>query len=76
MQDINNILLLFLQIGSVTGLGQSVTSVARMVTPLVAGVSQEMSVYGPGLMGAGAATAGATLAGYMAHTHRKLKKKE
>ncbi|KAK3890818.1 hypothetical protein Pcinc_005263 [Petrolisthes cinctipes] len=62
------------QIGSVTGLGQSVTSVARMVTPLVAGVSQEISVYGPGLMGAAAATAGATLAGYMAHVNGKLKK--
>ncbi|KAK4288299.1 hypothetical protein Pmani_038665 [Petrolisthes manimaculis] len=61
------------QIGSVTGLGQSVTSVARMVTPLVAGVSQEMSVYGPGLMGAAAATIGATLARYMAHVHGKLK---
>lgn len=55
------------QIGSVTGFGQSISSVARMVTPMVAGVTQEISVYGPGVMGTISAGVGAALVGYMQH---------
>lgn len=51
--------------GSITGFGQSIASVARMVTPLVAGVAQETSLYGPGLVGTLAATVGTAFAGYV-----------
>lgn len=53
------------QVGSITGFGQSIASVARMVTPLVAGVAQETSLYGPGLVGTLAATVGTAFAGYV-----------
>nr|XP_045622913.1 major facilitator superfamily domain-containing protein 9-like isoform X3 [Procambarus clarkii] len=58
------------QIGSVTGFGQSIASVARMVTPLVAGMTQEMSVYGPGMIGALSAGVGAALTGNLHHNTR------
>ncbi|XP_068208069.1 major facilitator superfamily domain-containing protein 9-like isoform X2 [Palaemon carinicauda] len=61
------------KVGSVTGFGQSIASVARMVTPLIAGVTQEISVYGPGVMGTLSAGVGALLAGYMV---QKAKLKE
>ncbi|XP_064077840.1 major facilitator superfamily domain-containing protein 9-like isoform X3 [Macrobrachium nipponense] len=61
------------KVGSVTGFGQSIASIARMVTPLIAGVTQEISVYGPGVMGTLSAGVGALLAGYMVH---KTKLKE
>ncbi|XP_071545968.1 major facilitator superfamily domain-containing protein 9-like isoform X2 [Panulirus ornatus] len=60
------------KVGSVTGFGQSIASVARMVTPLIAGITQEISVYGPGVMGTMSAGVGAALAGYMAR-RRNLK---
>ena len=48
-----------------TGFGQSIASIARMITPLIAGITQEISVYGPGMMGTFSAGVGAVLAGYM-----------
>ena len=61
------------QVGSITGFGQSIASVARMVTPLVAGAAQQASLYGPGLIGTLAAAIGATFAGYVS---REVKLKE
>lgn len=61
------------QVGSITGFGQSIASVARMVTPLVAGAAQQASLYGPGLVGTLAAAFGATFAGYVS---REVKLKE
>ena len=40
---------------------------ARMVTPLVAGVAQHLSLYGPGIVGTLAAAVGATFAGHVSH---------
>ncbi|CAL4076316.1 unnamed protein product [Meganyctiphanes norvegica] len=55
------------QVGSVSGLSQSIASFSRMVTPLIAGITQEISVYGPGIMGTASSVAGAALAGCVAH---------
>nr|XP_045623138.1 major facilitator superfamily domain-containing protein 9-like isoform X2 [Procambarus clarkii] len=54
------------KIGSVTGFGQCIPAVARMTTPILAGLAQEVSVFGPGIMATVSAGIGATLAGYMA----------
>ncbi|MPC18134.1 Major facilitator superfamily domain-containing protein 9 [Portunus trituberculatus] len=61
------------QVGSITGFGQSIASVARMITPLVAGAAQQASLYGPGLIGTLSAAIGATFAGYVS---REVKLKE
>ncbi|KAK7068977.1 transporter activity protein [Halocaridina rubra] len=53
------------KVGAVTGFGQSIASIARMVTPLIAGITQEISIYGPGAMGTLSAGIGAGLAGHM-----------
>ncbi|KAK8731558.1 hypothetical protein OTU49_007368 [Cherax quadricarinatus] len=53
------------QIGSVTGFGQSIPAVAGMTTPILTGLAQEITVYGPGIMASLSAGIGATLAGYM-----------
>ncbi|XP_042204511.1 major facilitator superfamily domain-containing protein 9-like isoform X2 [Homarus americanus] len=60
------------QIGAVTGLGQSIPAVAGMTTPILAGLAQEISVYGPGIIASLSAFMGVTLAGYMAQ-RRKTK---
>lgn len=60
-------------VGSVSGLTQSIASFSRMVTPLIAGITQEMSVYGPGIMGTLFSAAGATLSGAVAHKYIKPK---
>ncbi|KAK8731555.1 hypothetical protein OTU49_007368 [Cherax quadricarinatus] len=54
-----------LKIGSVTGFGQSIPAVAGMTTPILTGLAQEITVYGPGIMASLSAGIGATLAGYM-----------
>ncbi|XP_050738180.1 major facilitator superfamily domain-containing protein 9-like isoform X1 [Eriocheir sinensis] len=60
------------KVGSVTGFGQSIASVARMVTPMVAGAAQQASLHGPGLVGTLSASIGASLAGWVSH-ETKLK---
>ena len=63
------------QIGSVTGFAQSIASISRMITPLLAGLSQEISIYGPGIIGTSAAAMGSILAGYMSRKYLKEKEK-
>ncbi|XP_022252012.1 major facilitator superfamily domain-containing protein 9-like isoform X2 [Limulus polyphemus] len=53
------------EIGAVVGLGQSITSLARMLSPLVAGVAQSISIHGPGVSGAGSAAVGAVILSLM-----------
>ncbi|XP_076059842.1 major facilitator superfamily domain-containing protein 9-like isoform X3 [Oratosquilla oratoria] len=62
-----------LQIGSVTGFSQSITSISRMMTPLIAGITQEISVYGPGLTGTFSAGVGAVLACILSRRTPKVK---
>ncbi|XP_076317379.1 major facilitator superfamily domain-containing protein 9-like isoform X2 [Tachypleus tridentatus] len=53
------------EIGSVVGLGQSITSMGRLLSPLVAGFAQSISVHGPGVSGAGSAAVGAIILSMM-----------
>ena len=63
----------FLQIGSVTGFGQSIASVSRMITPILAGFTQELTVYGPGIVATATAGCGAVMAGYFLNKSSKPK---
>lgn len=58
------------KVGSVTGFGQSIASVARMITPLIAGLTQEISIYGPGMTGTLSAGVGAALAGIISYRQK------
>lgn len=53
-----------------TGFGQSIASVARMITPLIAGLTQEISIYGPGMTGTLSAGVGAALAGIISYRQK------
>ncbi|KAG1714118.1 Major facilitator superfamily domain-containing protein 9 [Nymphon striatum] len=39
------------EVGAVIGVAQSITSISRMFSPLVAGITQQIGIYGPGTMG-------------------------
>ncbi|GAB6026730.1 Major facilitator super [Chamberlinius hualienensis] len=53
------------KLGAVLGLGQSVTSVARMLAPVAGGVALQMGSYGPGLVGSITSTIGLALSVYL-----------
>lgn len=57
-----------------TGFQQIIPAVSGMTTPLLAGLVQQVNVYGPGVMAAVSASVGAALAGYMAQS-KKIKAK-
>jgi len=59
--------------GLLNGLGDTLTSVARALGPLIAGVAQEMSIYGPGVCGTGLAVIG-TIVGF--YSSNEIIKKE
>ena len=42
--------------GMLQGIGNSLTSMSRMLAPLLGGFAQEVSIYGPGLLGVGCAS--------------------
>lgn len=63
------------RIGAVVGFGQSVTSAARMMSPLVGGFALEMGFYGPGIASTSIAGVGLVIAFYLL-VHRQNIAKE
>ncbi|KAK3706877.1 hypothetical protein QZH41_018439 [Actinostola sp. cb2023] len=53
--------------GVILGVGNSMLSFARMLSPLLAGFAQEYSVYGPGMISVGIASIGVSIAAFVIH---------
>lgn len=53
--------------GVILGVGNSMISFARMLSPLLAGVAQEYSVYGPGTLSIGICSIAVIIAGYVSN---------
>lgn len=53
--------------GVIFGVGNSMLSFARMLSPLLAGVAQEYSVYGPGTLSVGISSIGVVIAAYISN---------